>query len=191
MVSRLIEPTIRRPYKQTVSPMPRVQPHNTGLRERLRFGCPGSRSASVWFAGMRLVLATSCALACSFAVSVPSRSEGAAVEPTPISVKHATAPFLARGYRLVPNLSSDQPQGIVARYEIYPSNPRVFISVAELQIYKDTRRAKRVIATGWVQAPYVYRVANVVLDADLVRSDAPPQKLLSALRKLGVPLRLY
>ena len=144
---------------------------------------------------MRLVLVTIFALVCVFVLSVPSGVEGAAVGLTPISTKDATAPFVERGYRLVPDLSSNTPKWIVATYVIYPSTTtNLVIPVATLRIYKNVYWAKRhaaITATYRFRYPAAYRVGNVVLYVEVIGHPERRQKLVSALQKLGLPLRIY
>jgi hypothetical protein len=141
---------------------------------------------------MRLGLATISALTGIFVLSVPSEVEGAAVVPTPISAKHATAPFVEPGYRVLPDLLSGKPRWIVATYVIYP--PRPDFSLATLRVYKNVYWAKRdaaISATHRFRYPAAYRVANVVLYVSVIGHPDRRQKLVSALQKLGLPLRIY
>jgi hypothetical protein len=143
---------------------------------------------------MRLVLATIFTLVWVFVMSVPSSVEGAAVGLTPISTKHATAPFIEHGYRLVPDLSSNTPKWIVATYAIYPSATNFVISLATLRVYKNAYWAKRhatITATYRFRYPAAYRVGNVVLYVEVIGHPERRQKLVSALQKLGLPLRIY
>jgi hypothetical protein len=143
---------------------------------------------------MRLGLATISALTGIFVLSVPSEVEGAAVVPTPISAKHATAPFVERGYRLLPDLLSGTPRWIVATYVVYPSATNFVISLATVRVYKNVYWAKRhgaITATDRFRYPAAYRVGNVVLYVKVIGHPERRQKLVSALQKLGLPLRIY
>jgi hypothetical protein len=111
-----------------------------------------------------------------------------------ISEKQAKAPFLLKRFRLIPDLSSNIPTELVAQYVIYPSNLRNFVPLGELRIFTNTSGAKRSSSTtspGWMHAPSVYRVANIVLDVDVIKYGPQRRKLLSALGTLGTPLRVF
>jgi hypothetical protein len=134
------------------------------------------------------------AFVCVFAVSVPSRGEGAVIGATPISANDATAPFVARGYRLLRDRSSNTPKWIVATYGIYPATTNFVTSLATLRVYKNVYWAKRhaaVTATSRFRYPGAYRVRNVALYVEVIGHPERRQRLVSALRSLGIPLRLY